>query len=303
MNDDTEAMYRAGVERWAAGDLAEARDLLARALALSSGPDDDWWFAASRALAHVALDQGDLELAAEHLAAVPFDLVGAAQTIILQGKLAARRGEDDRAALLASAAVARVLADPGQDVPTLMNGAIAMANVAELLVELGFADEARRVTDMGRDRTRRAGVDDPAVRAAFDDADAAAARVGSPRVDAVPVERWAEVAHSRHLPTPDSGDEAGYAVVVRLALDGDPERFDALDRAVCELLERRPDLGAVDGTGSDGEIWELYVDGDDPDALWEAIRPLVEEARPARGSSALVEDLRGGTRREVPLGG
>ena len=30
------------------------------------------------------------------------------------------------------------------------------------------------------------------------------------------------------------------------------------------------------GTGTDGEIWEIFLDGDDPDALWDAVRPLLE---------------------------
>lgn len=280
MSEATEATYRAGVERWMAGDLDAAQQLLEQALAGSDGPaTDPWWFATSRAMAHVAMDQGDLALAATHLARVPFDLIGAAQTIVLQARLAHLRGDDDEAAERLSAAVQRVLADAESGIAPLMNGAIALANAAELLVELGFAEEAVRVVGLGRARVDRAGVDDPSVAATFAEVERSAAGV---------------VKHTE-------ANDVPYAVVVTLVVDGDPERYVALDRSVCDLLEADPDLGEVDGTGTDGDVWELFVDGDDPEALWAAIEPLVVAARPPTGSRAVISHITG-ERREVALG-
>ena len=280
MSEATEATYRAGVERWMAGDLDAAQQLLEQALAGSDGPaTDPWWFATSRAMAHVAMDQGDLALAATHLARVPFDLIGAAQTIVLQARLAHLRGDDDEAAERLSAAVQRVLADVESGIAPLMNGAIALANAAELLVELGFAEEASRVVGLGRARVDRAGVDDPSVAATFAEVERSAAGV------------------AKHT----EANDVPYAVVVTLVVDGDLERYAALDRSVCDLLEADPDLGEVDGTGTDGDVWELFVDGDDPEALWAAIEPLVVAARPPTGSRAVISHITG-ERREVALG-
>lgn len=302
MSERTEATYRAAVERWMAGDLGAARQLLEQALAGSDGPaTDPWWFATSRAMAHVAMDQGDLALAATHLARVPFDLIGAAQTIVLQARLAHLRGDDGEAAQLLSAAVQRVLADAETDIAPLMNGAIALANAAELLAELGFAEEAVRVVGLGRARVDRAGVDDPSVDATFSEVERSAAGVANPRTDPVPVERWNEVRASRDIPAHTEANDVAYAVVVTLVVDGDAERYAALDRSVCDLLDADPDLGEVDGTGTDGDVWELFVDGDDPESLWAAIEPLVVAARPPAGSRAVIS-LITGERREVALG-
>lgn len=79
-----------------------------------------------------------------------------------------------------------------------------------------------------------------------------------------------------------------YAVVVRLAVDDRPERFGDLEEQLIGLLRATPQLGAVDGIGTDGDIWELFLTGDDPDALWAVVRPLVDALRPAPGSEAQI---------------
>jgi hypothetical protein len=82
-----------------------------------------------------------------------------------------------------------------------------------------------------------------------------------------------------------------YAVVVRLAVDDRAERFGDLEKQLIALLGATPQLGAVDGIGTDGDIWELFLTGDDPDALWSVVRPMVDAIGPAPGS---VADIRRG---------
>jgi hypothetical protein len=48
-----------------------------------------------------------------------------------------------------------------------------------------------------------------------------------------------------------------------------------VERNVEELLSSQPQVGYVDGNGTDGRVWDLYLEGEDPDSLWEEIRPLV----------------------------
>jgi hypothetical protein len=83
--------------------------------------------------------------------------------------------------------------------------------------------------------------------------------------------------------------------VVRLAVDDRPERFGDLEEQLVGLLRATPQLGAVDGIGTDGDIWELFLTGDDPDALWAVVQPLVDALGPAPGSEA---EIRRGEGRE-----
>lgn len=92
---------------------------------------------------------------------------------------------------------------------------------------------------------------------------------------------------------------APYAVVIRLVVDQHADRFNELETRIAEMLAATPSLGSVDGTGTDGEIWELFLIGDDRDALWTAVRPLVDEISPALGSQV---DVRQGDATEtMPL--
>lgn len=86
-----------------------------------------------------------------------------------------------------------------------------------------------------------------------------------------------------------------YAVVVSLPFDGSG-RTAEVESAVCAVLAERPDLGIVDGTGSDGETWDLVLDGADADALWAAVRPVV--ARHARAGAVVTIRTAGGVRVE-----
>jgi hypothetical protein len=375
MPDSSEQSYRDGVQQWAAGDLDGAARLLGVALASSAGPEvDPWWHSASRAMAQVATERDDLDLADRHLVRMPDMPISAAQTMALRGLVAARRGDVDRAGLELSHAVRLVQLDGERDIGSLMNGAIALTVAAEVLVDLGFGHEAFRLVEMARARTRVADVDDAtlgawllqveagarrldgdlggasvaldavdtslsydlpiktrrerarlawsagalddaraAYRAAFDRARdvgaAALARVieaeaaGGPPVAKVtpePIERWVELRMGAHLPSAEPEQHLAYAVVVTLAADGDLERFHLLDEQVCALLDQRPDLGFVDGTGTDGDVWQLFLDGDDADELWRAVQPLIAAFGPSPGSHVVLNPL-GGEGRELPL--
>jgi hypothetical protein len=48
-----------------------------------------------------------------------------------------------------------------------------------------------------------------------------------------------------------------------------------VERTVEEFLSARPQLGYVDGNGTDGRVWDLYLEGEDPGNLWQEIRTLV----------------------------
>jgi hypothetical protein len=98
MPDSSEQSYRDGVQRWATGDLDGAARLLGFALASSAGPGDDpWWHAASRAMAQVATERDELDLADRHLVRMPDMPISAAQTMALRARVAALRGDVDRA--------------------------------------------------------------------------------------------------------------------------------------------------------------------------------------------------------------
>jgi tetratricopeptide (TPR) repeat protein len=240
-------------------------------------------------------------------------------------------------------AALRLASDKSDDVGSLMNGAIALIWCAEVLVEMGYADDASALATRARARMNAANIDDEALKSGLSVVEASAARL----VGDLDAARWSleqvDTSLSADLPiqvsreqariaevsgrveeaanlyeqclelAKDSGyaflvrsiadeTEAGpprlrtdrapvgqwdpramenvpeehqpYALVIRLRLDEDADVLDFEDR-ISGLLRDRPALGYVDGTGSDGEIWDLFLDGDDPDALWEAVHPLL----------------------------
>jgi len=40
-----------------------------------------------------------------------------------------------------------------------------------------------------------------------------------------------------------------------------------LEAAIAEVVREQPALGIIDGTGSDGTIWEIFLEGEDLDAV------------------------------------
>ncbi len=106
-------------------------------------------------------------------------------------------------------------------------------------------------------------------------------RPRTPREEPGPIETWAGGPIDTSAPTP-------YAVVLTLVVEGSLDRCYDLEDEVAALLDREPHLGAIDGTGSDGEIWELFLDGDDGPALWAAVQPLVHRLDPPAGSTVRV---------------
>jgi hypothetical protein len=66
-----------------------------------------------------------------------------------------------------------------------------------------------------------------------------------------------------------------YAIVARFIVGRPLDDYFAMEAGVAGLLASKPHLGYVDGNGTDGEVWELFLEGDDPDALWAAVGPLV----------------------------
>lgn len=343
--------------------------MLEAALAAHSSIDDDgWWFSASRTLAQVAMELDDLQTAARYFAAMPGHGVGDAQQHALRARLSLLAGETDPAAVMASMAVTSLASDSDEDLGTLMNGAIALMWCGEVLVDLGYGNEAARLAGMARRRIATAGVDDPILEAGLTMVEAGAARlVGdistatvklasidrslSPefgiqvttekarlawkagdqetaralygeaqaecerlrypalkrllgaeaqvgpaemRSDPVPVEEWAS-----RFTDQLAADHRPYALVATFRVEGDLGPYLEMGQQVEDLLEAKPDLGLVDGIGTDGEIWEMYVEGEDPQALWEELSPLLT---PLGGSGSRVQIRRGGEVETIPLG-
>lgn len=350
--DHSEILYREGAQLWSERRLDDAIRVLEAAIIASGGPDDPWWFSAARALSQIAMERDDLDLAEHHLRKLPDQPIGQAQQMALRARRAMLLGDHDTAAIEASVAVVRLGTDPFDDIGSLMNGAIALAWVGEMLVEIGYGEEATRVAATGRTRIARAGVDDPTLNAILTMIEAQSARLTgdpsaaarllrvdpkispdlgilvareqarhnraagdpararsiyetaledcerwgyrslgrliaaerdsgppTPRTDPEPIERWAERSMETQLAA-----HRPYALVIRLLLDDNPDRYLELEDRVNALLEREPVLGFLDGFGTNGEVWELFLDGDDPAALWDAIGPLVDAANPPTGS-------------------
>lgn len=92
------------------------------------------------------------------------------------------------------------------------------------------------------------------------------------KTDPLPAEEWAP----RHLEQ-ELANLRPSALVVRLIMeDRSYESYLELGERVEELVRAKPHLGVVEGWGTVDDIWELFVNGEDPDALWEAVRPLVD---------------------------
>jgi hypothetical protein len=87
------------------------------------------------------------------------------------------------------------------------------------------------------------------------------------RTDRAPIGQWdpraMENVPETHRP---------YAVVIRLPLRSESEILE-FEVRLTDFLRDQQGLGYVDGTGTDGEIWEIFLDGDDADALWDAVPP------------------------------
>ena len=351
MDANAESQYRRGVAQWADRDLAGAIGTLEAVVGDGSiSGHDGWWFAASRALAKIAMELDDLDRAARHLRRLQASNIGLSQTLALRARRSVLAGQPDEAAAEVAVALDRLAKDAASDVGSLMNGAIALADCGQVLVEIGYGHEASRAVEEARGRIAGAQIADPMVSGMVTLVDAGAARLcGAPDHAARALAmvdttlsadfaiyatrerarlawdfgdhiaagtRYAEaaalceakgyislarmVASERvQGPVPlrldlnariqeiaaREIDARPYAVVVRLVVDSNPGRFTDLDARATDLLAANPSRGYVDGTGTDGQIWELFLDGDDPDALWAAVRPLVEEVGAASGST------------------
>ena len=344
MEDLNQRRYLEGVALWRERRLSEAESVLLSLVGEFGPGDDAWAHSAARALAQMALEADDEESAEWLLRRLPGTGVGDAQTLALRARRWFQLGEEEAALAEIHAASIRLAADKSDDVGSLMNGAIALIWCAEVLVELGFADDTAALLMRARARMGAAGIDDRVLQSALTMIEASVARLvgdvksaqrfldqvdpemsgdlevqairerarlaassgldleashlyqqaaelaretgysyfersiadelaaGSPsrRTDRAPVGQWDPRA-MEHVPD----EHQPYALVIRLRLDDDEVVLD-FEQAVLDFLRNRPALGYVDGSGTDGEIWELFLNGDDPDALWDAVHPLLE---------------------------
>lgn len=341
----SEAAYRQGIGLWDARDLRGAVQVMGTALMKSRGPDSDpWWFALSRALAQIHLENDDPQTAGSFLEVLPWDQVGMAQTLALRAKASILAREAETAEFQASAAVQVLDESTAEDLGSSRNGVIALSWVSEVLVDLGYGDQAERVVAMAEARAATTAMTDSpvmgtlvksAARAArlmgdpdrarailgtldtsvspdfeveqlrelarldWEAGDRVAARAGyesardlalenryaalaadivdemeqgppSGRKAERPVEEWVQVMEAEAMA------ERSYAVVVEIEIGGDLDPLEAMEAEVQRLLDSDPSLGTVDGVGTDGETWMLFLDGDDPEKLWSAVRHTVE---------------------------
>jgi hypothetical protein len=111
--------------------------------------------------------------------------------------------------------------------------------------------------------------------------------VGPPTLadDSEPVERWAARSLERAI-----AEARPYAVVLRLFHHDDLDAPEALENRIERLLGGDPSLGVLDGVGFDGQAWEVFLDGENPDRLWVAVEPLVAESG-LRGEADIRTDL------------
>lgn len=342
---DTEELYRRGVQAWRRRDLERAVADLEGALNAARHPEDvGWWFSARRVLAQIAMEQDDPVRAARYLEGDQGTGVGNAQQQALVARLYRQQGDFAGAQMAVSSAVEALLRERGDHPGVLMDGAIALMWCGQVLVELGFGQEAARITEIARRRMQEADADDAvldaglslveagsarlvddlpratatlaiidqsvspelgiqvkcetarlawvggdrgAARSLYGEAAAEAERLGYPalvrlaeaealtgpilsRSEGGPIEEWVA-----RRTIGKAADLRPYAVVARLVVDGSLEDYFDVEGQVAEVLADRPNLGVVDGSGTDGHIWELFLDGDDPDALWEAVAPTV----------------------------
>lgn len=342
--DGLRARYLEGVVLWIERNLPAAIEVLSSVVTEGGRLGEEGWsHSAARALAQIALESDDPQ-AEWHLRKLQGTGVGDAQTLALRGRRWFQMGNEEAALAEIHGAALRLASDRSDDVGSLMNGAIALIWCAEVLVEMGYADDASALATRARARIDAANIDDEALKSGLSMVEASAARlvgdleaarwfleqidtslsadlpiqvtreqarianmsaqvekaadlyeqclelardseypflvrsitneaeVGPPRLrtDRAPVGQWdpraMENVPEEHQP---------YAVVIRLRVGDEASVLEFEDR-ITGLLRDHPALGYVDGTGSDGEIWDLFLDGDDPDALWDAVHPLLE---------------------------
>lgn len=347
MTGNLEQRYLEGVARWRERDLARAVEIFELVLALpGAAAEIGWWFSTSRALAQIALELDDPDNAEWYLRRLQGTGVGDAQTLALRARRHMQMGEEEAAMAQVNTAAIRLTEDHSDDVGSLMNGAIALAWCAEVLAELGLADDASALTTRARGRMARAGLDDRVLDAMLKIVEAGVARLvgmgdtaveildrldvssspdlviqadrerariaidsgdndeakalyersvrlaekagyaflerslreelaeGPPRIrtDTPPLGQWSAQARERLLQ-----EHRPYAVVLTMPAGG--QAAHELEAAIARVVREQPGLGIIDGTGSDGTIWEIFLEGEDPDALWEAVKPLLAPYR------------------------
>jgi hypothetical protein len=344
MVDRLQTRYLEGVALWRERNLPAAVEVLSSVVA-DGRPDggEGWWHSAARALAQIALESDDPE-AEWHLRRLQGTGVGDAQTLALRGRRWFQEGNEEAALAEIHMAALRLADDKSDDIGSLMNGAIALIWSAEVLAELGYADDVSALATRAQARMGAADVDDRVLKSMLSMVEASSARLvgntgatlglldqvdtslspdllvkvtreqariagetgqtakatglyercrelarasgylfwarsiadeaiaGPPslRTDRAPIGQWNPRA-MENVPV----EHAPYAVVIRLPLRDESAVLELEDR-ITSFLRDHPALGHVDGTGTDGEIWEAFLDGDDADALWEAVRPLLE---------------------------
>ncbi len=342
--DGLQTRYLEGVALWRERKLPAAVEVLSSVVA-DGRPDgeEEWWHSASRALAQIALESDDPG-AEWHLRRLQGTGVGDAQTLALRGRRWFQIGNVEAALAEIHMAAHRLTNDKSDDIGSLMNGAIALTWCAEVLAEMGLADDVSALVTRARARMNAADIDDRVLKSMLTMVEASAVRlignngaalglldqidtslspdlliqvirerariaysaqqpgkatelyekslelargsgyrflersiaaegtVGPPllRTDRAPVGQWdpraMENVPEEHRP---------YAVVIRLPLSTESGLLE-LEERITGVLRDHPGLGYVDGTGTDGEIWEVFLEGDDADALWEVVRPLLD---------------------------
>lgn len=104
------------------------------------------------------------------------------------------------------------------------------------------------------------------------------------RTDRAPIGQW----DLRSMEGPWE-DHRPYAVVISMPVKNQAAIHD-FEASLSRLFEDRPHLGFIDGTGSDGTTWEIFLEGDDPSALWVSIRPLLSASRSKAAEIQLRQD-------------
>ena len=160
---DGQARYLEGVALWSDRNLAEAVETLTSAVENGSS-DDQWWHSATRALAQMALELDDPD-AERHLRQAQGTGVGDAQNLALRARHWFQTGDDQATILEIHTAATRFSQDTSTDVGSRMNGAMALIWCAEILAEMGLADDASALTTRARARIASAGVDDEVLTA------------------------------------------------------------------------------------------------------------------------------------------
>ena len=177
MVDELESRYLEGVALWRERNLTAAQEVLGSVVEQGDMTEDSWWHSASRALAQIALESDDPDLAEQHLRKLQGTGVGDAQTSALRAKRWQQVGDEEAAIAEAHIAVTRLAQDHSRDVGSLMNGAIALAWSSEVLVSLGYGGDASDLATRARSRVDEAGVDDRVVETMLRLAEASVTRL------------------------------------------------------------------------------------------------------------------------------